>query len=187
MIRKPMIVILVFLFLIGSVCSSLGVQNETGRATLSDSNFQDGSPNLGPEGAKVLQKILTALKADPNMGLRIEGYSDNQGATAETTRLAQQRARAVSSWFVKHGIDSDRLEATAVVDSPPTGDNATAAGQALNRRVEIVTVALKTPTVFFPETRYTFDPVVDGVYVTYDFVVHNKGDGLLKIKRVRTG
>ena len=96
MIRKPMIAMFTFFFLLGSVCSSFGAQNETGRVTLSDSNFQDGSTLLKPEAAKV-------------------------------------------------------------------------------------------PAVFFPETSYTFDPVVDGVYVTHDFVVHNKGDGLLKINRVRTG
>jgi hypothetical protein len=182
-----MIVIFTFFFLLGSVCSSFGAQNETGRVTLSDSNFQDGSTLLKPEAAKVLRKIQAALKADPNLGVRIEGYSDNQGTAAENRKIAQQRAQAVLSWFVNNGIESGRLEAKGIVDSAPIADNATAAGQALNRRVEIATIALKAPAVFFPETSYTFDPVADGVYVTHDFVVHNKGDGLLRINRVRTG
>ena len=187
MYQKSIIVILTFFFLLGSVCSSLGAQKETGRVTLSDSNFQTGSAILKPEAAKVLQKIQTTLKADPNLGVRIEGFSDNQGAAAENRKMAQQRAQAVLSWLVNRGIASDRLEAKGIMDSPPVADNATEAGRALNRRVEIVTIALKAPAVIFPETRYTFDPVADGVYVTHDFVVHNKGDGLLKINRVRTG
>jgi len=187
MLRKSMIVILMFFFLLGLVCSSPGAQNETGRVTLPDSNFQDGSADLKPEAANVLQRIQATLKADPNLGARIEGHSDNRGTAAENQEIARQRAQAVLNWFVNNGIESGRLEAKGIVDSPPVADNDSAAGRALNRRVEIITIALQAPAVFFPETSYNFDPVADGVYVTHDFVFQNKGDGLLKINQVRTG
>ena len=44
-----------------------------------------------------------------------------------------------------------------------------------------------TPSVFVPEGRYTFSPVLDGTEVKHDFVIQNKGDAPLKIEKVRTG
>ena len=46
---------------------------------------------------------------------------------------------------------------------------------------------LKSPSVFIPESRYTFAQVVDGTEITHDFIVQNKGADLLKIEKVRTG
>jgi len=44
-----------------------------------------------------------------------------------------------------------------------------------------------SPSVFVPESRYTFQPVLDGTEVTHDFVIQNKGNGPLEIEKVRTG
>jgi len=43
------------------------------------------------------------------------------------------------------------------------------------------------PSIFIPENSYNFSPVVDGTQVTHDYIVLNKGDGDLEIKRVKTG
>ena len=185
--RKSMMVMSVFFLILGLICNTSAAQNEMGRGTLSDDNFQADSAGLKPEADKVLQKILATLRSDPNLGLRIEGYSTKGDAGTEADKLALQRAQAVMDWFVNRGIASGRLEAKTTVDSSTTAGSSAPAAGTLSRRVEILTIALKSPVVFFPETSYTFDPVVDGVYVTYDFVFQNKGDGLLKINRVRTG
>jgi hypothetical protein len=46
---------------------------------------------------------------------------------------------------------------------------------------------LNVPPVFVPETRYKFDPVLEGTEITHDFIVQNKGTAPLKIEKVRTG
>ena len=43
------------------------------------------------------------------------------------------------------------------------------------------------PSAFFPETAYTFQPVVSGTTVSHTYVVHNKGTDILKIQKVATG
>lgn len=43
------------------------------------------------------------------------------------------------------------------------------------------------PIAFFPEKSFVFDEVLDGVEVTHEYIVQNKGTGVLKIERVRTG
>jgi hypothetical protein len=46
--------------------------------------------------------------------------------------------------------------------------------------------ASASPSIFVPEPRYEFAPVVDGREITYDFVIQNKGDAPLIIERVKT-
>jgi hypothetical protein len=45
----------------------------------------------------------------------------------------------------------------------------------------------KAPIIFFPETSFQFDPVMDGTQVSHTFVVKNQGDGPLNINKVKTG
>jgi len=42
-------------------------------------------------------------------------------------------------------------------------------------------------SVFFPEPKYDFGRVVEGTEVLHDFVIQNKGDGDLHIKRIKSG
>jgi hypothetical protein len=43
------------------------------------------------------------------------------------------------------------------------------------------------PSVFFPETRYEFPPVLEDAKVVHDFVIQNKGNATLNVERVKTG
>lgn len=45
----------------------------------------------------------------------------------------------------------------------------------------------KLPVSFYPETVFTFDPILEGIDVTHDFIVKNKGEGKLKIQKVNSG
>ena len=44
-----------------------------------------------------------------------------------------------------------------------------------------------SPSIFVPESRYTFPTVVDGAEVTHDFIIQNKGGATLSIEKVQTG
>lgn len=46
---------------------------------------------------------------------------------------------------------------------------------------------LATPSIFLPENRFEFSPVLEGTKIVHDFTVQNKGNAVLKIERVRTG
>jgi hypothetical protein len=43
------------------------------------------------------------------------------------------------------------------------------------------------PKLVMAETTFSFDPVVDGTKVTHDFIVHNEGEAVLNIHKVKTG
>ncbi len=43
------------------------------------------------------------------------------------------------------------------------------------------------PSVFFPESDYTFEAVFEGTQVLHEFVIQNKGADALDVKRVSGG
>jgi len=43
-----------------------------------------------------------------------------------------------------------------------------------------------SPSAYFPEKSFTFDPVVDGTEIIHDFILQNKGAGTLSIGKVTT-
>ena len=79
---------------------------------------------------------LKALKADlgPVSTITCIGYADARGNAVTNAALGKARATTVCAALAKHGVK--RVMVTKG-DAHPVASNATAAGQALNRRVEI--------------------------------------------------
>lgn len=68
----------------------------------------------------------------------IVGHTDSRGSDAYNQRLSEQRANAVADYFLRQGIHPSRLQQIeGRGESQPIADNATEAGRAQNRRVEI--------------------------------------------------
>lgn len=99
--------------------------------------FATGSSKLLAKSNTALDNVITILKANPDYKVDINGYSDNQGNADKNRTLSETRAAAVQDYFVKNGIDSNRLSAAGFGDENPVADNKTAAGRAKNRRVEM--------------------------------------------------
>lgn len=99
--------------------------------------FDTAKASLRPESEDVLRQVLGVLEADPGLRLVIAGHTDGEGDEASNQRLSEQRARAVVDWLGANGIDAGRLQPEGLGETRPVADNGTAAGRALNRRVEI--------------------------------------------------
>jgi outer membrane protein OmpA-like peptidoglycan-associated protein len=97
---------------------------ETGRATILEDSFS------------LLNEIAQVLQQNPDISVRIEGYTDNVGSASYNLRLSQQRAENVMKYLIQDGISQDRLTAKGFGMMNPIASNATAAGRAKNRRVE---------------------------------------------------
>lgn len=111
---------------------------KTGRIRIPGIYFDVASARLREESVHALEQVLTLMKRHPAARYRIEGHTDSQGAADYNQRLSVERADSVVDWLVGHGIDADRLVARGYGETRPVANNATAAGRALNRRVEIV-------------------------------------------------
>ena len=110
----------------------------TGKVELYGIYFDSDSATIKPESAKTLGEILAALQGQPSLKLLIAGHTDSTNTDAYNLKLSQQRAEAVVSWLVAHGVAAARLTPKGFGKSQPVADNATAAGRALNRRVELI-------------------------------------------------
>lgn len=84
-----------------------------------------------------LDEVAKVLKENPALVLAVEGHSDNTGKAALNLSLSQKRADAVKKYLVEKGINENRLQATGFGQEKPIASNATEAGRAKNRRVEL--------------------------------------------------
>jgi OOP family OmpA-OmpF porin len=104
-------------------------------------HFDTDSATLQPQSTDQLRSIGGILKACPAVRLTIGGYTDNTGDPAHNLQLSQARANSVAAWLGTMGIARDRVVAKGFGDQHPVGDDSTAEGRALNRRISIQVTA----------------------------------------------
>lgn len=88
-----------------------------------------------------IQSLAGSLTQYPGTDIKIIGHTDSRGTEEYNMGLSERRAAAVKAYAVAQGVPSSRLITMGKGFSEPIGDNATEAGRAENRRVEIVIVA----------------------------------------------
>lgn len=103
--------------------------------------FASGSATVQPQFVPLLERIGTALKAEPGP-VQVLGHTDNQPIRTvqfpSNFALSTARAQAALA-IVAHTIgDPGRLKAEGRADSEPLETNATPQGRDENRRIEIV-------------------------------------------------
>ncbi|RZJ50603.1 MAG: hypothetical protein EOO44_16060, partial [Flavobacterium sp.] len=101
-------------------------------------NFNTGSAEISNSSSKEVEKIYNLLVQAENTKLTVVGHTDNIGNPDSNLALSKSRAEAVVNYLKQKGIPANRFQ---MVDgkgqNDPIGDNNTAAGKALNRRVVI--------------------------------------------------
>jgi outer membrane protein OmpA-like peptidoglycan-associated protein len=107
---------------------------------LSNIHFQSTKYDLLPESYAELDKLYAFLSANPKAKIRVSGHTDNTGSEEENMVLSQNRAKAVTDYLVKKGIDPERLSSRGYGSSMPVADNKTEEGRQKNRRVEFTVV-----------------------------------------------
>lgn len=101
-------------------------------------HFEAGSARLTNIAKAILDDVALRMKQEPAATALVIGYTDNREATGPNADLDRRRAEAVRDYLVsRHGIDASRITIEARGTTEPVGDNATAEGRRLNRRVVI--------------------------------------------------
>jgi outer membrane protein OmpA-like peptidoglycan-associated protein len=100
--------------------------------------FDTGSATLRPESQEQLQNVAAILKANPNVHLKIGGYTDNVGIADQNLTLSDERATNVMHELVRIGVAPNVLEAKGYGQEHPVADNSTEEGRALNRRISML-------------------------------------------------
>lgn len=108
--------------------------------------FAVGQSTLSARALDELRSIVAVLGLYPEHRLIAEGHTDATGDESFNERLSQARAQAVRDALVARGIDPRRIGVAGHGERLPVADNATTAGRALNRRVEIVIEGARPPS-----------------------------------------
>lgn len=89
---------------------------------------------------KHLDRIVAMLKKDSNLLVRVHGHSDNFGTFQQNQERSEARMKRVKEYLLEKGIRVWNIEARAFGSRRPIAPNTTAAGRAINNRVDISVV-----------------------------------------------
>jgi chemotaxis protein MotB len=104
--------------------------------------FASGQATLDSRADGLLSEIANLLNIDETHPIDVEGNTDNvpihSSLYPSNWELSTARASTVVRFLAEHAVAPSRLTASGNADQRPVASDATAAGRARNRRVEIV-------------------------------------------------
>jgi outer membrane protein OmpA-like peptidoglycan-associated protein len=101
-------------------------------------NFDTGRADVRAVDRATVDGIAQILNAYPAARVRLIGYADARGGADANADLGARRADAVKAGLVAKGVSADRIDTASGGETGAAGSNATAQGQAENRRTELV-------------------------------------------------
>jgi len=103
----------------------------------SEASFDFDRADIKPEFKPTLDRVARVLRDDPGLRITIIGFTDSVGSEAYNLRLSQRRADATASYLISQGVAASQIATEGLGEAEPRASNATEAGRAQNRRVEI--------------------------------------------------
>lgn len=103
----------------------------------SDISFDPGRYDIKPNLRPILDRFATTLNQNPVTRVTIIGHTDSTGSDAVNAPLSVNRAGATRDYLASRGVAANRISIDGRGAREPIADNNTAAGRAMNRRVEI--------------------------------------------------
>jgi outer membrane beta-barrel protein len=87
---------------------------------MEDTHFKFGEATLTNEGKEALKKNIQILKDNPDVKVRIAGYTSASGSEEFNQELSERRANAVREYVIEEGgIKLDRLDVIGYGESRP--------------------------------------------------------------------
>ena len=113
---------------------------QTSRGTMvsfGDVLFDLDRAELKPGAMGNVQNLAGFLQQNPERKVIVEGYTDSSGSASYNQSLSERRADAVRMALLSQGVSPDRVTTRGYGKEYPVSSNATPAGRAMNRRVEV--------------------------------------------------
>ena len=87
---------------------------------LEDTHFEFDKATLTKEGKEMLKQNIKIMKDNPDLKMRIAGYTSAAGATEYNQDLSERRAAAVQAYLIDEGgIATDRLDTIGYGETRP--------------------------------------------------------------------
>ena len=106
--------------------------------------FDFGKANLKSQFYPALDNVANTLAEFNQTIVEVSGHTDSIGSDAANQTLSMQRANAVGNYLIGRGLVRERFEIVGFGESRPVASNDTDSGRALNRRVEIRVVPVRS-------------------------------------------
>lgn len=103
----------------------------------SNITFATDQDSVKPEFYQTLNSVGLVVKKFNRTLVDVYGHTDNTGDDNYNLQLSERRALSVANYLSSQGVDSRRFAVTGFGESRPIASNASSAGRAENRRVEI--------------------------------------------------
>ena len=106
--------------------------------------FDFGKANLKSQFYPALDNVASTLAEFNQTIVEVSGHTDSVGSDAANQTLSVQRANAVGNYLIGRGLVRERFEIVGFGETRPVASNDTDSGRALNRRVEIRVLPLRS-------------------------------------------
>ena len=104
--------------------------------------FDSNSEVIKPGFHSTLDKLADVVVRYGKTTLTVVGHTDSTGSNTHNQKLSEERALAVAQFLESRRVDGMRLATAGKGETVPVASNATEAGRASNRRVEIYVEAV---------------------------------------------
>jgi outer membrane protein OmpA-like peptidoglycan-associated protein len=84
-----------------------------------------------------LAQLSTILNKYEDTNIMLAGHTDSTGSSEYNMALSQRRAQSVADYLATQNVSATRFDVRGFGKDEPIASNDTAAGRALNRRVEV--------------------------------------------------
>lgn len=102
-------------------------------------SFPSGQSVIETQYFGLLKRVQDAIEIFPDSGIAIEGHTDSVGSDAVNMKLSQDRASSVRTYLIANmGLQESKIDAVGYGKNSPIASNATDAGRAQNRRIDVV-------------------------------------------------
>jgi outer membrane protein OmpA-like peptidoglycan-associated protein len=108
--------------------------------------FPVGKSVIMPENYNLLSQVQKAIRTFDDPRVIVEGHTDTTGSNEVNMLLSQQRAEAVRDYMIANQtLPPDSISAVGYGSERPLASNATSAGRAINRRIDILIIPQPRP------------------------------------------
>lgn len=108
------------------------------RIVLGGDLFPVGATEVGSAARAEIGRVAAVLARVEGTTATVEGHTDSTGSAAANLTISRLRAESVGRALVAGGLASGAVVAVGSGPEHPVADNATRAGRARNRRVEVL-------------------------------------------------
>nr|MDJ0881061.1 cadherin-like domain-containing protein [Gammaproteobacteria bacterium] len=105
-------------------------------------NFKYDLAELTEISKLKVKDIINQIKQAKDIKIEIYTYTDNIGSDRYNQKLSVKRAKALKQRLIDEGLPEAMITAVGMGEKNPIADNASKAGQAINRRGEFIFKAL---------------------------------------------